>query len=238
MRVIHLSVTQAWTDRWNTRSCSYPQSIHHDKVVFVDQLSDIELIERYHQGDEQALVFLVKRYFSSIFRFLARMIGDRAMAEDLTQEAFVKAWRSLSDFDIHKSFKAWLFSIARNTAIDYLRKKQALPFSSLEEEETGFFTETIADDRPLPTTLLERADLQQALDQALTRYLSPVARSIILLHETEGLTFQDIADTLQEPLNTVKSRYRRALLILQTRLTPEGEDRDLAPSAPKPRART
>lgn len=234
MCVIHLlSVTQAWTDRWDTRLRCYPPSSHRDKVVFVDQLSDIELVQRYRKRDEAALVFLVRRYFTSIFRFLARMIGDQAMAEDLTQETFVKVWKSLSYFDLHKSFKAWLFSIARNTAIDYLRKKQTLPFSSLEGEDDASFTETIADERPLPTLILERADLQQALDQALTTHLSPVARSIVLLHETEGLTFQEIADTLQEPLNTVKSRYRRALLTLQTHLTPDGEPRSTSSSAPK-----
>ena len=63
------------------------------------------------------------------------MINDRAIAEDLTQETFIKAWKSLSRFDATKTFKPWLFSIARNTAIDYVRKKQPFSFSSLEDEE-------------------------------------------------------------------------------------------------------
>jgi RNA polymerase sigma-70 factor (ECF subfamily) len=150
------------------------------------------------------------------------MINDRAIAEDLTQETFIKAWKSLSRFDAMKAFKPWLFSIARNTAIDYVRKKQPFSFSSLEDEEDQAFTDSVTDPRPLPSSLLEHKDLGNQLAQALT-HLSPVARSIVLMHETEDLTFQEIADALNEPLNTVKSRYRRALLLLQTKLTPNGD---------------
>ncbi len=188
----------------------------------MDHATDADLIRLAQQGDNAALAFLIERYFSSTYRFLARMINDRAIAEDLTQETFIKAWKSLSRFDAMKAFKPWLFSIARNTAIDYVRKKQPFSFSSLEDEEDQAFTDSVTDPRPLPSSLLEHKDLGNQLAQALT-HLSPVARSIVLMHETEDLTFQEIADALNEPLNTVKSRYRRALLLLQTKLTPNGD---------------
>ncbi|MBP6945459.1 sigma-70 family RNA polymerase sigma factor [Patescibacteria group bacterium] len=188
----------------------------------MDHATDTDLIRLSQQGDETALAFLIERYASSVYRFLARMLNDRLIAEDLTQETFIKVWKSLSRFDPTKAFKPWLFSIARNTAIDHVRKKHPFSFSSLEDEEDRSFTESVADVRLLPSSLLEQKDLGDQLTQALT-HLSPIARSIVLMHETEDLTFQEIADMLKEPLNTVKSRYRRALLALQTKLTPEGD---------------
>ncbi len=188
----------------------------------MDHATDADLIRLSQQGDDTALAFLIERYFSATYRFLARMLNDRAIAEDLTQETFIKVWKSLARFDAEKAFKPWLFSIARNTAIDYIRKKQPFSFSSLEDEEDRAFTDSIPDVQPLPSSLLEQKDLGNQLTQALT-HLSPLARSIVLMHETEDLTFQEIADTLKEPLNTVKSRYRRALLLLQTKLTSTGD---------------
>lgn len=193
----------------------------------MDHATDADLIRLSQQGDDAALGFLIERYFSSTYRFLVRMLNDRVIAEDLTQETFIKAWKYLARFDAEKAFKPWLFSIARNTAIDYIRKKQPFSFSSLEDEDDRSFTESVPDLRPLPSSLLERKGLGEQLAQALS-HLSPIARSIVLMHETEDLTFQEIADTLKEPLNTVKSRYRRALLLLQTKLTSTG---DLIPPA-------
>ena len=177
--------------------------------------TEADLIRAHYAGDEQALPTLIERFLPFVFRFLVRMVGNQQLAEDLSQETFIKVWQNLSRFHLNQSFKTWTLSIARNVAIDYLRKKQAIPFSNLENEDLPDFGETIADPQALPSDLLLKNDLAQELSQALAT-LPPKTRSIILLHDTEGLTFQEIADGLQESINTVKSRYRRGVQALHT----------------------
>lgn len=187
------------------------------------QGTDQELLEAYHNGDEQAFAHLVERYLGPLFRFLVRMVGDRGIAEDLVQEVFVKAWKRMSSFDMTKSFKTWIFTIAKHTAIDYLRKqKRTWPFVfSFDEGGDGderSMMETVADPRPLVSVLLEDKERAASLDMALAA-LSDEGRTVVLLHDGEDMTFQEIADMLKKPMNTVKSRYRRSLEALRTRLS-------------------
>ena len=129
----------------------------------------------------------------------------------------MKAWKHLPRFDVTKSFKTWLFSIAHHTAIDHLRKRHAIPFAQLEHEDLPDFSATISDTRELPDVLLARQDVADILEESLM--ILPVEiRSTILLHEREGMTFQEIADATKTPMNTVKSRYRRALTVLRKHL--------------------
>ncbi len=192
-------------------------------------LTDAELVERHLKGDPQAFNALLTRYTGPLYRFVLRLCGESTIAEDLVQETCVKAWRKLSSFQAERSFKSWIFTIARNTTFDYLKKKKAIPFSTLDEQSPieEAFQDRIEDERPLPPELLERDDRAQLLETAL-KELPEKTRTILLLHEGEDLTFQEIAETVHEPLNTVKSRYRRALLSLRTIV-----DRLLGESAPK-----
>ncbi len=180
----------------------------------MDERSDADLVHAYHAGEEPALSELVRRYLSPVFRFLVHMIGDADAAEDVAQETFVKAWKHLRRFKTEKSFKTWLFAIAKNTAIDALRKKNPIAFSTLEKEDGPDIAESIADDQPLPDIVLDRERTKGEIDAALAE-LPPKARTVIVLHEAEDLTFQEIADTLGEPMNTVKSRYRRGVAALR-----------------------
>lgn len=161
---------------------------------------------------------LVETHLPSVFRFITRLVGDTRVAEDLTQETFLKVWLSLSTYKPSLSFKSWLFSIARNTAIDYLRKRQPIPFSTLDREDQDTFAEQIPDPLSLPTIQLEQKELRAILSQTLAQ-LPPASRSVVLLHDTEDLTFEDISKLTKEPMNTVKSRYRRAILRLRNLLT-------------------
>lgn len=172
----------------------------------------------YRAGDENALGWLVRRYVGPVHRFLTRMVGDARMAEDLAQETFIKAWRHLNRFDENKPFLPWLLTIAQRTAIDELRKKHALPFSILEDEALPDLGATIADTQPLPDVWLARKETAAVLEEELLR-LPPRTRAILLMHETEDLTFEAIAELMKEPMNTVKSRYRRAILALKKQLT-------------------
>jgi len=184
----------------------------------MDPRSDQELIRAYRGGDDQALNILIQRHLAGVYRFLYRLVGEASTAEDLAQETFLKMWHNLRRYDTTRPFKAWLLAIARHTAVDYLRKKKPLTFSQLETEDGQGLEETLADEQPLPPEILARADAAQLLADALAT-LNPQASAVVLMHETEELTFQEIAEAVDEPLNTVKSRYRRAILQLQKYLS-------------------
>jgi RNA polymerase sigma-70 factor (ECF subfamily) len=179
------------------------------------QISDEKLISRYLKGDEQSLEVLIKRYLKPIYGLAYRFVGDSADAEDIAQEAFVRVWRNIKKFDQQKSFRPWLFAIARNTALDYLKKKKPLPFSRFENENSGnFLAETFADSASLPSQLAEDKNITSLLTAALKK-LSPKYSQVFSLRHDDQLTFRQIAQALKEPLNTVKSRYRRAVITLK-----------------------
>ncbi len=181
-------------------------------------LSDQELIQAYLQGQASAFESLIRRYLPLIFRFVSRLVQDPALAEDVTQETFIRVWKKFSSFQTDRSFKSWLFTIAKHVAFDALKKKQPLVFSELaHSDETGSFEETLEDERSLVSTLLLKAEAKQRLEEALLKLPLP-ARTIVLLHGIEELTFQESADILHESIDTVKSRYRRALLTLKKAL--------------------
>ena len=85
--------------------------------------SDNEIIIQYLNGDKDAFTEIVNRYLKLIYNFTYRLVGNEKVAEDISQEVFLKAWKNIKKFDLEKNFKTWIFSIAKNTAIDYLRKR-------------------------------------------------------------------------------------------------------------------
>lgn len=176
---------------------------------------DQKLIAGYFKGDEKSLEILIKRYLKPIYSFTYRYAGNSYDAEDITQEVFVKMWRNLKKFKRRKSFKTWIFTIAKNTSIDWLKKKKTILFSEFENEAgENMLTETLVDPAPLPQELLERAGVAQMLSSAMER-LSSKYRMVLFLRYNDHFTFKEIAETLREPLNTVKSRHRRALMTLR-----------------------
>ena len=176
------------------------------------------LIEDYFNGDPRAFEALICLYLTPIYNLVYRYAGDAASAEDITQEVFVKVWKNLKRFDRGKSFKTWAFAIAKNTAFDFLKKKKAIPFSSFDTDAgENVIIDTLADPAFLPPELFARKELAQILERALLT-LAPKYREVLLLRYFEHFTFQEIADILKEPLDTVKSRSRRALIILRKSL--------------------
>ncbi len=187
-------------------------------------MSDQQLIENYLKDDEKSLEILIKRYLKPIYSFAYKYAGNSQEAEDITQETFVKMWRNLKKpvlnlskgFDPKKgSFKAWIFSITKNTAVDFLKKKRAMQFSDFENERgESTILEKFIDSSPLPNELLERKDLMGTLAKAIGKLL-PKYRKTLLLRHNDNLTFREISETTGEPLNTVKSRYRRGIILLK-----------------------
>ena len=171
------------------------------------------------KGDEESLELLIKSYLKPIYSFVYRYTGNTQDAGDVTQEVFVKMWRNLKNFDQQKSFKTWIFAIAKNTALDHLKKKKAIPFSYFENEKgENEITETLADPSPLPDELFERVGMAQILTSVMEK-LSPKYRMVLFLRYNDHFTFREIGESLGEPLHTVKSRHRRALIMLKKLLS-------------------
>lgn len=178
-------------------------------------MNDEKLVSCYLAGDKKSLEILIERHLKQIYNFIYHYVGDAPGAEDVTQDVFVKVWRKVDKFDENKKFKTWLFSIAKNAALDFLKKKKAFSFSAFENEAwENVLAETLPDAAPLPDELLARADLAKLLSEALAELPSP-DRGVLLLHHYDQFTFDEAAEILGKPLNTVKSRYRRALIKLR-----------------------
>jgi RNA polymerase sigma-70 factor (ECF subfamily) len=183
-------------------------------------MDDIDYVKAHKTGDRTAFENLVNRYVDRIYSFVLRISGDQSIAEDATQDAFIKAWKGMKSFDESRSFRPWMFSIARNAATDIMRKRKDTPFAffdSLADDDGVSFSENVADEAPLPEELFERSENKRILESAFEG-LDPLDRSIVSLHDSEDMTFEEIASVLGRPMNTVKSRYRRALVKLREML--------------------
>lgn len=182
------------------------------------QLNEIACIRAHLNGDARAFPVLVQRYLKPIYRFAFRMTGNVHDAEDITQDAFLKAWRHIRQFDTSRSFKTWLFSVAHHACLDFIKKRKAIPFSTFDSADgTNLLEETLVDPGPLPDELAQRADAAALLARALAAMPTPF-RTVLILHYNDHFTFRAIGEVLGEPLNTVKSRHRRALALLRERL--------------------
>ena len=185
----------------------------------MQELSDNEIVRQYLKGDQEALEVLIKRYLKPIYSFVYKNIGDSAAAEDITQEVFVKMWKHLKRFKNDKKFSAWIFSIAKNASIDFLRKKKTIPFSNFENNDgSNSIMDTLIDREPSPLEMLEQKNDAAIIAKTVNK-LSPKYRAVISLRYNSQLTFSEIANRLGEPLNTVKSRYRRGLFTLKKLLS-------------------
>ena len=179
------------------------------------EFSDEQLVYQYIKGDETALDLLIKRYLKLIYSFAYRYVGSPADAEDITQKVFIQMWRNIRKFDRKRSFKIWLFKIAKNASIDFLRKKKSIPFSKFEKEDgKNIITDTITDPSPLSSELCERADDSRILNISMQK-LPLKYRAVLSLRYNDHFTFREIAESLGEPINTIISQHRRALSLLK-----------------------
>jgi RNA polymerase sigma-70 factor (ECF subfamily) len=168
-------------------------------------------------GSQAAFEQIVRRYQRPVIGFLARMTGNRALAEDLAQETFLKAFRSLAAFDTTRRLSSWLLRIAHNTAIDALRRSQ-LPTVPLEPRPGRAAAGPAAPALPDPA---EQGALARALDTALAR-LRPEYRAAIALRYDEDLSFEEIGRVLGIPEATARSHVHRARKELAAMLRASG----------------
>jgi RNA polymerase sigma factor (sigma-70 family) len=172
-------------------------------------------------GDEQAFEGLYKRYRPALFKFIFNMLREYDLSCDILQQVFLQLYISLPTLKTDKSFKSWLFQVARNRCLDELRRKRVVRFSELdtynEEEEVEMFT-FVQDPCPLPEEIAERHDVRDRLMSAITS-LPPRFRSVVFLRYSKQLTFPEIGRTLGMPEATAKTYFSRAKPLLRASLT-------------------
>jgi RNA polymerase sigma-70 factor (ECF subfamily) len=183
---------------------------------------DLALVERVRRGERHAFDLLVIKYQRKIMRLLSRLIHDPADIEDVAQEAFIKAYRALPQFRGESAFYTWLYRIALNTA----RNWQAASFrrpatvAPLENEDGETFDQIDGlSDQSTPESLMASRQVAQAVNEAIDE-LPDDLRAAIVLREIEGMSYEEIASTMQCPIGTVRSRIYRAREAIAARLRP------------------
>lgn len=184
--------------------------------------SDERLAERARGGSGQAFGELVRRYERPIYSLIGRMVRDRQQAEDLAQEAFVRAWRKLHTYDSTRPFRSWMFKIAHNLTLDSLRRAR-LDTVSLEtpDEESFDPIARLQDEGTDPEDQAHQRRAVEALEQAIGE-LRQDHREVLLLRFRDGLSYDEIAEVLEVPLGTVKTHLHRARKQLAARMDAAG----------------
>jgi RNA polymerase sigma-70 factor (ECF subfamily) len=185
------------------------------------------VVVRARAGDAEAFRQLFEAYQARIYNYLWQMVRDEELAADLTQETFIRAYRSLAELRDPGAFQSWLYRIAVNLVRDE-RKRAQVPTVSLEapDEEEGSGEDPgseFADWSSNPERELMRRELAQAVERAVA-HLAPEHREVIVLHHLRGLEVRDIARILQVAEGTVKSRLGRARALLRRQLASWVED--------------
>jgi RNA polymerase sigma-70 factor (ECF subfamily) len=160
------------------------------------------LIEQAQHGDRNAFGELVRRHYQGVVLVVTRMCGDTGLAEDATQEAFMRAWVNLPSFQPRGSLRNWLYRIAINAALDVLRHK---PEETIEDEQA----QRMPDQAPGPETALIEKERAALIEQAV-KSLPDAARAVLVLKEFGGLSYREISGALDVPIGTVMSRLNYA----------------------------
>jgi len=177
--------------------------------------TDEQIFEAFRDGDPDAYRELIERHHDDLLRFLTRMVGDRAAAEDIFQETFLQIHISAATFDISRRFRPWLFTIAANKARDMLRKKNRRKTVELsapirKSEPGASFIDLLGVDIPAPDEALDLAQRDEQVQRALDQ-LGPALREVLLLAYFQRMSYAQIAEDLGIPLGTVKSRMHSAV---------------------------
>ncbi|HHQ14921.1 MAG TPA: RNA polymerase sigma factor RpoE [Chromatiales bacterium] len=183
--------------------------------------SDQRLVERVQQGDKRAFDLLVLKYQHKIVKLVMRYVRDPAEAQDVTQEAFLKAYRALPRFRGDSAFYTWLYRIAINTAKNYLVSMSRRPLDydlDLQAPEQYAVNARLRDDAT-PDRVIQRDELREAVESTIAG-LPDELRTAISLREIDGLSYEEIAQAMECPVGTVRSRIFRARDAIDKRIRP------------------
>ena len=186
---------------------------------------DPGVLRKAKRGDERAFSLIVRAYEQPVYNYVLRLVGDRSLAEDLTQEVFLRVFQGLKSFSDRSRFTTWLFQVTKNRVLDELRAKERRPLNPIN-----------LDDAPQLEVLdqpVERAEAIDALWHAIDG-LPVDLKMALLLRDVVGLSYTEIADSLEITLATVKWRIYKAREDVQVALAREGihlHDEEPAPAA-------
>mgnify|MGYP003440128687 FL=1 len=196
-----------------------------DKPERVNVDVDAPLVERVKRGDQRAFEMLVVKYQRRVERLIARMVRDVDLVPDIAQETFIRAYRALPNFRGDSAFYTWLYRIAVNTAKKALMELKRDPLvtqtalASREDDDETSRVENELSDGETPESLMASKQIAQEVNAAVEA-LSDDLRQAITLREIEGLSYEDIAEVMNCPIGTVRSRIFRAREAIATRLRP------------------
>lgn len=199
-------------------------SVHGKKVQDLTTERNIDqlLVDRAQHGDKKAFELLVLKYQRKLMRLISRLIRDQAEAEDVVQEAFIKAYRALPQFRGDSAFYTWLYRIGINTAKNYLvtqgRRAPTSTEADVEEAETFDDGDQLRDINT-PESMLATKQIAETVNLAM-EVLPEELRIAITLREIEGLSYEDIAEAMHCPIGTVRSRIFRAREAIAEKLRP------------------
>lgn len=206
---------------WGMRSTEQRLAEQVDKLPSGSGAADLALIRRVQQGDRSAFDLLVVKYQHKIVKLIMRYVRDSSEALDVAQEAFLKAYRAAPSFRGDSAFYTWLYRIAINTAKNHLvsaaRKPVSFDLDTQDPEQSSILNELKELDTP--EALAESEEIRDAINRAIHE-LPEELRTAILLREIEGLSYEEIAQTMDCPVGTVRSRIFRAREAIDKALAP------------------
>lgn len=185
-------------------------------------MEEKRLIQQAAAGDAAAFEALVLRYQTQVYSLAYRMVGNEADAQDLAQEAFVRAWRALDSFQFSSQFSTWLYRLTSNICIDFLRsqkKRKHISLTVLQDDEQQQWD--MPDNRPLPEEQMMASEEKEALSKAIAA-LDPEYRQVLTLRIVNDCSYQQISEIMGIREGTVKSRLSRAREQLRKKLAKSG----------------
>jgi RNA polymerase sigma-70 factor (ECF subfamily) len=184
-------------------------------------LLDAELVRRVQAGDAKAFDVLVQKYQHKVINLIGRFVSDHAECQDIAQDAFIKAFRAINSFRGDSQFYTWLYRIAANTAKNYLasRARKSPGYTVDVEDAEHFEGESRLKEYTNPENLLLTDEIKRTIFNAIDR-LPDDLKSAITLREIDGLSYEEIADVMDCPIGTVRSRIFRARDVIDKELRP------------------
>lgn len=188
-------------------------------LTHLASLSDAELASLHLAGHAEAFAYLVQRYAGPLYGYARRLTGNDADAEDMAQETFVRLYANLSKLTLDQPLKPWLYFVCTNLCRNLAKRKKSIPFAELEQPDAGDenFAESIQSDEPSPAeeygNTLAASHVRAAIQKLPWKY-----HVVITLFYWDGLSYEEIAEVLSLPLNTVRTHLARAKSLLKTSL--------------------
>jgi len=171
-----------------------------------EELTDEQLVKIIRSKNQEIFSEIVKRYQNKIYYYVNRLINNLSESEDITQDVFIKVFRNLNGFDINRKFSSWVYRIAHNEAVNYLKKKSHIKVLSLDQNE--FFLNTLSTGEDIVEKIIKKENKEKI--KKLIEKLSFSYREIIYLRYFEEKSYEEISDILRKPINTVGTLINRA----------------------------